>query len=573
MNKIQNMNSSKNNNSIKKEAKLIQAQTCLHCGKDQAKSLCITCKAAGVESWYCSTQCQDNDWFKHRSVCGSESRDFSKLHCDSGLLMLDEQFFNSMNNANNVNNKKRLRVSTDRLNNNNNNNNNNKSKEPAAPAAPLTVQWDALFRINNRAPTSRPFLASSQFKFAANTSNGGARGDDKRRRMTMSNDLLTMDALKFSNDNVLFQSGGQACDYSVQNDEKREQFDDGSSSSISSHHYDDDEDEEMRVISESYAPFQPPRPPPLPQWSSIRRASNGFKLTDAVANNENNDKHNNNNGGDVRNDDVEYKQKQQQQQQQRSNDNSLSAHFNNVNNLYAQYRPYGPSPSPTPVDQSEDETTEDIEDSESSSSMYTPTTRRRSVTTRHRRAKKHSRKSKKSFVAAAVARAVSPPPLVVMATPQPRRNVRESHAKKMKRQQYSQLSEDDLQQLKAMGVEHIETFAKEFKIIVNQVVYLHTRRQHIINWLAQSKLFPLLSWDLNHRDEFGQPMLSLNVPRNKIHKALTILLKCQPTEWLFKRVHNATTAEGHWRFKRGQYALLMQHAAKAVGAANVPIQA
>jgi len=42
---------------------------------------------------------------------------------------------------------------------------------------------------------------------------------------------------------------------------------------------------------------------------------------------------------------------------------------------------------------------------------------------------------------------------------------------------------------------------------------------------------------------------------------------------LFKRVHNATTAEGHWRFKRGQYALLMQHAAKAVGAANVPIQA
>ena len=90
-------------------------------------------------------------------------------------------------------------MSTDRLNNNSNNNNNNKSKEPAAPAAPLTVQWDALFRINNRAPTSRPFLASSQFKFAANTSNGGARGDDKRRRMTMSNDLLTMDALKVFN--------------------------------------------------------------------------------------------------------------------------------------------------------------------------------------------------------------------------------------------------------------------------------------------------------------------------------------------------------------------------------------
>jgi hypothetical protein len=50
-----------------------------------------------------------------------------------------------------------------------------------------------------------------------------------------------------------------------------------------------------------------------------------------------------------------------------------------------------------------------------------------------------------------------------------------------------------------------------------------------------------------------------------VHAALRVLLKCEPTEWLFKRVRNATTSEGRWLFKQGQYALLVAQAAKAVG--------
>jgi hypothetical protein len=94
---------------------------------------------------------------------------------------------------------------------------------------------------------------------------------------------------------------------------------------------------------------------------------------------------------------------------------------------------------------------------------------------------------------------------------------------------------------------------------------LHTRRQHIIVWLADSPLFPLISWDRVELDDCGQPRLLLHAKREHVHAALAILLKSDITEWLFKRVRRATTSEGAWLFKPGQFQLLLKHAQKAIG--------
>lgn len=148
---------------------------------------------------------------------------------------------------------------------------------------------------------------------------------------------------------------------------------------------------------------------------------------------------------------------------------------------------------------------------------------------------------------------------------------RESRAKRLKRQQYGTLSAADMAALAKLGVTRVGELAPAFRKAVEQVSYLHTRRQHIVDWLAQSELFPLLTWDHEHTDEHGQPTLRLHAKRADVHQALCLLLKCEPTEWLFKRFHHATTAEGRWLFKRGQYRLLLEHAAKAIGRKHVNV--
>lgn len=148
---------------------------------------------------------------------------------------------------------------------------------------------------------------------------------------------------------------------------------------------------------------------------------------------------------------------------------------------------------------------------------------------------------------------------------QPRRARNETAAKKNKRNEYAHLDDAERDKLRALGVTEVDALAVEFAQVVDKVVYLHTRRQHIIVWLADSPLFPLISWDRVELDDCGQPRLLLHTKREFVHQALAILLKSDITEWLFKRVRRATTSEGAWLFKPGQFQLLLKHAQKAVG--------
>jgi hypothetical protein len=148
---------------------------------------------------------------------------------------------------------------------------------------------------------------------------------------------------------------------------------------------------------------------------------------------------------------------------------------------------------------------------------------------------------------------------------QPRRARSETAAKKHKRNEYAQLDDAERAKLRELGVPDVDALAIEFAQVVDKVVYLHTRRQHIIVWLADSDLFPLLSWDRVDLDDCGQPRLLLHAKREHVHAALAILLKSDITEWLFKRVRRATTSEGAWLFKPGQFQLLLKHAQKAIG--------
>ena len=114
-------------------------------------------------------------------------------------------------------------------------------------------------------------------------------------------------------------------------------------------------------------------------------------------------------------------------------------------------------------------------------------------------------------------------------------------------------------------MQQVDELVSELQEQMEKVVYLHTRRQHIMLWLADSPLFPLLSWNHNKRDEYGQPRLVLHTKREKVHDALVILLKSKMTEWLYKRIRHATTSEGEWLFKQGAYERFMANARKAIG--------
>jgi hypothetical protein len=149
-----------------------------------------------------------------------------------------------------------------------------------------------------------------------------------------------------------------------------------------------------------------------------------------------------------------------------------------------------------------------------------------------------------------------------------RRRRCETVAKKTKRNEYAQLDDAERAKLTALGVTDVDALAVEFEKIVSEVVYLHTRRQRIIVFLADSPLFPLMSWDHADVDEFGQSRILLHTKREHVHAALDILLKSNITEWLFKRFRHATSCEGVWLFKQGAYAQLMQHAEKALGKAH-----
>ena len=149
-----------------------------------------------------------------------------------------------------------------------------------------------------------------------------------------------------------------------------------------------------------------------------------------------------------------------------------------------------------------------------------------------------------------------------------RRRRCETVAKKTKRNEYAHLDDAERAKLTALGVTDVDALAVEFEKIVSEVVYLHTRRQRIVVFLADSPLFPLMSWDHADVDEFGQSRILLHTKREHVHAALDILLKSNITEWLFKRFRHATSCEGVWLFKQGAYAQLMQHAEKALGKAH-----
>jgi len=141
---------------------------------------------------------------------------------------------------------------------------------------------------------------------------------------------------------------------------------------------------------------------------------------------------------------------------------------------------------------------------------------------------------------------------------------RESATRRAKREEYAKLSSADLKALVELGIERVDEFAQQYYEVVSAVTYLHTRRQRILQWLADTDAFSLLAWS-DKCDEFQQPFLVLRASRPVVHAALRILLKSDPTEWLFKRFRNPTTAEGRWLFKRDQHAFLIMQAAKAIG--------
>jgi hypothetical protein len=71
---------------------------------------------------------------------------------------------------------------------------------------------------------------------------------------------------------------------------------------------------------------------------------------------------------------------------------------------------------------------------------------------------------------------------------------------------YATLCAADRKTLVALGIERVDEFARAYHDTVSAVTYLHTRRQRILEWLADTDAFSLLAWS-SARDEFDQRIL------------------------------------------------------------------
>lgn len=48
---------------------------CMKCAAE-AKKRCVECKNHGVETYYCSRECQVSDLKKHKEICGAKHADY-----------------------------------------------------------------------------------------------------------------------------------------------------------------------------------------------------------------------------------------------------------------------------------------------------------------------------------------------------------------------------------------------------------------------------------------------------------------------------------------------------------------
>ena len=72
----------------------------------------------------------------------------------------------------------------------------------------------------------------------------------------------------------------------------------------------------------------------------------------------------------------------------------------------------------------------------------------------------------------------------------------ETLAKQAKREEYAELSDADRATLIELGVKQVDELVCEYRKLVLAITYLHTRRQRILCWLAESPLFPLIEFCL-----------------------------------------------------------------------------